>query len=47
MADDEEVGDVAQIAEVQDKQVFGFLVEGGRDAADELTGQVFTQRFSS
>jgi hypothetical protein len=47
VADDEKVGDVAQLAEVQDDQVFGFLFEGCRDALNELTGQVFAQRFSS
>ena len=47
MADDEEVGDVAQSAQVEQDQVFGLLVQRGFDAVGEFEGQVSAQRDSS
>ena len=40
VADDEGVGDVAQAAQVEDDDVFGFLVGGGLEARGEVGGQV-------
>jgi hypothetical protein len=39
MADDEEVGNVAQPSEVQDDEILGLLVLCGLDALDQLWSQ--------
>ena len=40
VTDDEGVGDVAQAAQVENDDVFGFLVVGGLEAGGEAGGQV-------
>jgi len=40
VTDDEGVGDVAQAAEIEDRDVLGFLVGGGLEAGSEAGGQV-------
>jgi hypothetical protein len=47
VANDEEVGDVAQPSEIQDDEVFCFLVQGGLDTAGDLRGQFYGQLSSS
>lgn len=47
VAYDELIGDVAQTAEIQDQQVFGLLVQRGRDTVDDLEGYLWGQRVSS
>ena len=40
VTDDEGIGDVAEAAEVEDHDVFGFLVGSGLEAGGEVGGQV-------
>jgi len=40
VTDDESVGDVAQAAEIEDRDVLGFLVGGGLEAGGKAGGQV-------
>ena len=47
MADHEKVGDVTDVSEVEDDEVFSFLVQGSVDAVGDLGGQVLAQRRSS
>jgi hypothetical protein len=47
VADHEEVGHVTDVAEVEDDEVFCFLVEGSVDAVGYLGGQILAQGLSS
>jgi hypothetical protein len=44
VSDDEEVGDVAQAAQVEDGEILDLLVEGGRDRVDDLGRDLRPQR---